>query len=252
MKLGALENAEAGPFRVGGLLGGEVGRIGPVVAVHFFWHHPCASKRWRCQAFYERAKTSSWRFQPDAATYKSLDLQPLARGKVIRWISSSLLCCLVMGTCEKTHGKDSGTSLWSTISIESFDAIIELRPATRSLHLGGTSGKWIGDGWIVLLQHGSVGPFRVSTTISFKFKHVLCFLSFGPLVWLCFFCFMAVWGRNHLENDNEDINLGFGIIGRLRLIYQALTWGMIRISIEFLKRERVKDVDDTRSWTFKF
>lgn len=37
VKLGALENAEAGPFRVGGLLGGgEVGRIGPVVAVHFF------------------------------------------------------------------------------------------------------------------------------------------------------------------------------------------------------------------------
>ena len=34
---------------------------------------------------------------------------------------------------------------------------------------------------------------------------------------------MAVWGRNHLENDDEDINLGFGIIGRLRLIYQALT-----------------------------
>lgn len=58
---------------------------------------------------------------------------------------------------------------------------------------------------------------------------------------------MAVWGRNHLENDNEDINLGFEIIGRLRLIYQALTWGMIRMSIEFLKRERVKDVDDTRS-----
>lgn len=149
----------------------------------FFLTRPmCSSQRWRCQAFYERAKTSSWRFQPDAATYKSLDLQPLARGKVIRWISSRLLCCLVMGTCEKTHGKDSGTSLWSTISIESFDAIIELRPATRLLHLGGTSGKWIGDGWIVLVQHSSVGPFRVSTTISFKFKHVLWFLSFGPFL----------------------------------------------------------------------
>ena len=37
VKLGALDNAEAGPFRVGGLLGGEVGRIGPVVAVRFFF-----------------------------------------------------------------------------------------------------------------------------------------------------------------------------------------------------------------------
>ena len=48
-----------------------------------------------------------------------------------------------------------------------------------------------------------------------------------PLFWAlgltAFFDFMAFWGRNHLENDDEDINLGFEIIGRLRLIYQALT-----------------------------
>ena len=46
----------------------------------------------------------------------------------------------------------------------------------------GRAGSMDGDGWIVWVQHGSVGPFRVSTTISFKFKHILWFLSFGPFL----------------------------------------------------------------------
>lgn len=117
----------------------------------FFLTRPMCSQRWRCQAFYERAKTSSWRFQPDAATYKSLDLQPLARGKVIRVDFQHAMLLGHFCTCW-THGKDSGTSLWSTISIESFDAIIELRPATRLLHPAGKSGF---NGWRWLDSLGS-------------------------------------------------------------------------------------------------